>query len=218
MLAHAAAQRVPHASPRLGSWFFCLEWAREVSRACASSKQTVASLTPSNLANSRDEGSERQSGSAEARQGGLGGGADGGAAGGLGGYARSGDSERHGTSGSGTRKRSVDLDTFPVRTGNEDYSSESGSDSEESVAAVLAGKSFKCDIHDLSTGLCEEFSSLTSAANHVGITSQNVGKALRRGSLVKSSYAITTRGGDISDKALASYDRLKQKRSRNTAV
>ena len=77
---------------------------------------------------------------------------------------------------------------------------------------------FKCDIHDLSTGLCEEFSSLTSAANHVGITSQNVGKALRRGSLVKSSYAITSRGGDISDKALASYDRLKQKRSRNTAV
>ena len=215
LYAHAAAQRVPHVAPRLVSWslFFCLEWAREVSRACASSKESVAPLTQRQLASSRGGSSERPSCSAQPRQGGLAGGA-------AGGSARSGYSERPGIGGSRTRKRPApDAESHGSSFSDEgDSSSGSDSDSEKSAAAGSAGKPLKCDIYDLSTGLSEEHSSMTSAARSLGITSQNVGKAMKKGTLIKSKYAVAARGGEVHDAAIAAFNRIKGKRSRETPV
>mgnify|MGYP002379375130 FL=1 len=200
-------------SPGFLVLFFCLEWAREVSRACASSKESVAPLTQRQLASSRGGSSERPSCSAQPRQGGLAGGA-------AGGSARSGYSERPGIGGSRTRKRPApDAESHGSSFSDEgDSSSGSDSDSEKSAAAGSAGKPLKCDIYDLSTGLSEEHSSMTSAARSLGITSQNVGKAMKKGTLIKSKYAVAARGGEVHDAAIAAFNRIKGKRSRETPV
>lgn len=97
---------------------------------------------------------------------------------------------------------------------DESGSSGSGSDSEKTAAKVSMGKSFKCVIHDLSTGQREEFPSMTDAALSLEISPQNVGKAFRKGALIRKQFAVTAHGQEVPDNATDSFEKINRKKGR----